>query len=40
LLPYIMLPGLVGEVSLMLWLLVMGVNASKWKEQASVAMGA
>jgi len=37
LLPYIMLPGLVGEVSLMLWLLVMGVNASKWKEQASVA---
>ena len=40
LLPYIMLPGLVGEVSLMLWLLVMGVNASKWKEQASVAMEA
>ena len=40
LLPYIMLPGVVGEVSLMLWLLVMGVNASKWKEQASVAMAA
>src|SRR5437763_1539545 len=40
LLPYIMLPGLVGEVSLMLWLLVMGVNASKWKEQATVAMEA
>jgi len=34
--PYIMLPGLIGELSLMLWLLVMGVNASRWKEQARV----
>ena len=36
--PYIGLPGLVGEVSLTLWLLVIGVNASRWKEMASAAM--
>jgi len=35
--PYINLPGVVGEVSLMLWLLVMGVNDARWKEQASAA---
>lgn len=29
--PYIGLPGIVGEVSLTLWLLVMGVNSSRWK---------
>ena len=30
--PYNMVPGLLGEGSLTLWLLVMGVNAQKWKE--------
>jgi hypothetical protein len=36
--PYILWPGLLGEGSVTLWLLVMGVNASRWKEQASEAM--
>ena len=35
--PYILAPGGVAEVSLILWLLVIGVNASKWREQASTA---
>jgi hypothetical protein len=30
--PYILVPGIVGEGSLTLWLLVMGVNAKRWKE--------
>ena len=35
--PYILvLPG-VGQISLTLWLLVMGVNVQRWKEQASIA---
>lgn len=33
--PYIQVLGVVAEVSLMLWLLVMGVNAERWREQAS-----
>ena len=33
--PYILAPGL-GEGSLTLWLLVMGVNAARWEEKASV----
>jgi hypothetical protein len=36
--PYILWPGLLGEGSVTLWLLVMGVNASRWKEQANAAM--
>ena len=35
--PYILVfPG-VGQISLCLWLLVMGVNGQRWKEQASAA---
>ena len=33
LVPYIQLPSGVGELSLCLWLLVMGVNVSRWKMQ-------
>ena len=32
--PYIMFPGIVGEVSLTLWLLVAGVNVGRWYELA------
>jgi hypothetical protein len=35
--PYILIfPG-VGQIALTLWLLVIGVNAQRWKEQASAA---
>ncbi len=30
--------GLLAEASLMLWLLVMGINVQRWKEQASAAV--
>ena len=36
LVPYILAAG-IGEVSLTLWLLVAGVNAQRWNEQASAA---
>ena len=35
LVPYIQLPSLAGEGSVCLWLLIKGVDASKWEEQAS-----
>ena len=37
LLTYLEVLGVLGELPLMLWLLVMGVNAQRWKEQASAA---
>jgi hypothetical protein len=35
--PYILIPGILGEATLTLWLLVMGVNVPRWKEQARAA---
>ena len=35
--PYIIAPGVLGEVSLSLWLLVKGVDVRRWEEQASAA---
>ncbi len=35
--PGLLAPGIVAEGSLMLWLIVVGVNATKWKAQAGAA---
>ena len=40
LLAYIEILGIVAEASLMLWLLVKGVNVERWREQASAALKA
>jgi Domain of unknown function (DUF4386) len=36
--PYILVPGVVGEGSLTLWFLIIGVNTLRWKEQTSTAV--
>ena len=36
--PYNLALGIVGQESVMLWLLVMGVHVQRWKEQASAAV--
>jgi hypothetical protein len=35
--PYILVFPAVGQISLTLWLLMTGVNAQRWREQASAA---
>jgi hypothetical protein len=32
-----MLPAGIAEISLTLWLIIVGVNVQRWKEQASAA---
>ncbi len=36
--PFNMLPGFIGESALTLWLLAIGVNAQRWREQAGMAL--
>jgi len=33
--PYNLAPGMIGEGALLLWLIIIGVNVDKWKEQAT-----
>jgi hypothetical protein len=35
---YLQVLGFLAELSLCLWLLVMGVNVQRWKEQAGAAI--
>jgi len=35
--PYNLIPGMLGEGSLLLWLIVKGVNVPRWQEQAHTA---
>ncbi len=35
--PYIAVASAIGEIPLELWLIVMAVNAKRWKQQASAA---
>lgn len=34
--PYNLIPGMIGEGLLILWLIIFGVDAERWKEQARV----
>ena len=36
--PYNLALGILGQESLMLWLLMMGVNEQRWKQQTSAAV--
>jgi hypothetical protein len=36
--PYSFAPGLIGEGALTVWLLINGVNAPAWEQQARAAM--
>jgi hypothetical protein len=36
--PYNLASGILGQQSVMLWLLVMGVNVPRWKEEATAAV--
>lgn len=36
--PYNLIPGMLGETTLTLWLLIMGVNVERWKEQADIRL--
>lgn len=33
--PYVLWPVALGEMSLMLWLIIVGVNSAKWRQQAA-----
>ena len=35
--PYFVVPGILGELTLTMWLIVRGVNVQRWKEQAGAA---
>src|ERR1700753_1253070 len=37
--PYVLLPGIVGEGSLTLWLLLMGIDLQRWKEKVAAGDG-
>ncbi len=36
--PWNMAPGILGEGTLLLWLIFMGVNAPRWRAQARAAL--
>jgi uncharacterized protein DUF4386 len=38
--PYVLIPGILGEGSLTVWLLLIGLDAHKWTEQASARVHA